>query len=70
MMPVMDGRTLVEELVARGQRAQHRIVLFTAGSETVENVDSLLRKPVSLEDLQDVVRELANDEPGGTDPTL
>lgn len=58
MMPVMDGRELIEQLRADPQTATVPIVLISASPMDAAGADAVLKKPFRSEDLLALIEEL------------
>ncbi len=61
MMPVMDGRTLVERLREQGSVIPIVVISATVG-ERVEGVLMMVRKPISPDAIRAIAREFCSGE--------
>jgi len=67
-MPNFSGKEVVNELVKNGDIKKQPIILFTASSVTNEEIEDMikqgvrycLRKPVELEKLLEILKDLKN----------
>ena len=69
MMPVMDGVTLLQQIVGRPELRSIPVVVFTAHDKPVEvpseMVVGTLRKPISMKELLQVVEASLPRQPTG-----
>jgi CheY-like chemotaxis protein len=69
MMPVMDGVTLLQQIVGRPELRTIPVVVFTAHDKPVdvpsEMVVGTLRKPISMKELLKVVEQSLPRQPSG-----
>ena len=67
MMPVMDGRQLLQEIRASGSLHDLPVILMTAAPDvvrgTIDDAAALLRKPFMLEALTTEIRRALDPRP-------